>query len=380
MSVKDIEAMLSNAKRVDSQREREFAHPRTYEQNGNGGAHPKSEADTRSLVKPIIFRTLADIVAEKRETRWLIQKVLEREVLAVLAGPRSTFKSFIGLDWMMHIALTGEPVVILSGEGAGLDRRAGAWMRTFAPTVDLASLPIVALERAVNLNVPETLNAVADACLALPRPPVAALIDTLSKFSPGMKENDNGEVSAFLAGLSDGLRDRLHCTVLAVAHTGHAEIGRPRGAYALMANPDAEYIVERPNPAAMTVTVSRERFKDTPAMPPLAYTARVVDLGRPDKYGEAVTSLVLDATDAPVPTIKRAGIGKNQERATTALREWVRTNPGNLYLSSIDLRGMLKVQGIKDSNRRGEAIDYLTNIRALNPAAGGHTVNPDALL
>ena len=35
-----------------------------------------------------------------------------------------------------------------------------------------------------------------------------------------------------------------------------------------MANPDAEYIVDRPDPNGMTVTISRDRFKDGPALPP----------------------------------------------------------------------------------------------------------------
>ncbi len=40
-----------------------------------------------------------------------------------------------------------------------------------------------------------------------------------------------------------------------------------------MANPDAEYIVERPDPQGMTATVTRERFKDCAPLPPLAYRA-----------------------------------------------------------------------------------------------------------
>jgi hypothetical protein len=209
---------------------------------------------------------------------------------------------------------------------------------------------------------------------------VAVMIDTLSKFSPGMKENDNGEVSAFLASLSEQLRDLLHSTVLVVAHSGHAEAGRPRGAYALMANPDAEYIVERPNPAAMTVTVTRDRFKDTASLPPLAYTARVIDLGRRDAEGEPVTSLALDPADArDFPPKPKSGLGKNQERGLSAMREWTRANPGVNHMASTDLQALLKTQGVKDRNRRSEVIDFLVNLRVLTPAVGGHTVHPEAL-
>jgi hypothetical protein len=90
-----------------------------------------------------------------------------------------------------------------------------------------------------------------------------------------------------------------------------------------MANPDAEYIVQRPNPTAMTVTVSRERFKDCASMPPLSYEAKVIDLGRVDTHGDPVTSLALRPTDAPPPKFA-AAVGKNQKAALVALTEWAR--------------------------------------------------------
>jgi hypothetical protein len=376
VSTEAIDEMLRAAKPLKPDGRFELPPVSVYE----GEPTPRSSVpEVSAPTGGIALRPLAEIVAERRETRWLIHKIIERGVIAVLAGPRSTFKSFIALDWMMRIAVAGEPVVILSGEGAGLDRRADAWMRTYAPTVDLQRLPIVALERAVNLNVPAILTAVGVACAALPAPPVAVLIDTVSKFSPGMKENDNGEVAAFLASLSVELRDKFGCTVLLVAHTGHTEAGRPRGAYVLTANPDAEYIVERPNAQGMTVTVTRERFKDAAALPPLAYCARVVDLERMNSHGEPVTSLVLDRTEAPQTKARTKGIGKNQERGLAVMREWVRANPGNTHLTTIDLQAILKAQGITDRKRRAEVIEFLTTLRVLSPAVGGHTVDPQAL-
>jgi hypothetical protein len=75
----------------------------------------------------LILRAIGEIVTERREATWLIHNVIEANVLAVLAGPRASFKSFIALDWAMRIAVADNPVVILSGEGAGLGRRAEAW-------------------------------------------------------------------------------------------------------------------------------------------------------------------------------------------------------------------------------------------------------------
>ncbi len=110
----------------------------------NRGAKPPARTAQIKEIKPrVLFRHAHEIVAEKRETTWLLHKILEACVLAVIAGARGTFKSFIALDWLMRIAMQGYTVAILSGEGAGLDRRIDAWMRTHAPDIDLATLSIL---------------------------------------------------------------------------------------------------------------------------------------------------------------------------------------------------------------------------------------------
>jgi hypothetical protein len=325
----------------------------------------------------ITLRPIAEIVAEQRSPRWLspsLHRILERGVLAVIAGQRGTFKSFIALDWMLRAALDGEHVVILSGEGAGLDRRVDAWMRSHAPERDLLGLPVLALERPLNLARVTELAALVEAIEATGKPPAAILIDTFSKFAAGLDENDNAEVAGYLSQLSRALRERFDCTVILVAHAGHGDPRRPRGASALMANPDAEYIVERQAPPSMVCTVSRERFKDYPALDALAYQAEVIDLGRADDYGERVTSLVMRTTDAPPVRAQRAGA--NQLRALGALREWLRTHPGAQHITSADISDLLKAQGI-DRRRRPDALNYLIHAGVMTNSIGGYTLNRD---
>ena len=340
----------------------------------------ESEISAAALAVPtrpkVILRRAHEIVAEKRETTWLLHKILEARVLAVIAGARGTFKSFIALDWLMRIAQQGFTVVILSGEGAGLDRRIDAWMRTHAPDVDLASLSVLVLERALNLSLIEDMEALREALELLPEKPAAIAVDTFSKFSAGIDENDNSEVAAYLSVLSENIREAFESTVLLVAHSGHGDAKRPRGASALMANPDAEYIVERPAPTAMTVTVSRERFKDGSALPALVYEASVIDLGRCDRHGEPVTSLVLRSTDIAPQKPKAAG--KNQERAIVALKEWTRANPGTGHITSAAIKEIFNTQGLT-YKRRPEVLTYLVNIRVLTAAVGGYTIDKDML-
>lgn len=352
----------------------ELAPVEAYEEGPKANGEHKSSAAIGP--KPIVLRHISEIVAEQREPEWLIHKVIERNVLAVIAGPRATFKSFIALDWAMRMALDGHSGVILSGEGAGLDRRVSAWITQHAENTDLSTVPLVALERPLNLNTIGEMIALRVAIEALEEAPAFIVIDTFSKFSPGIDENNNGEVAAFLSNLAANLREEYKCTVLIVAHTGHGDSGRPRGASSLMSNPDAEYIVARPDPQSMLVTVSRERFKDTPALKALAYEAQIVDLGRIDSYGEAITSLALIAADAPAPILKRGG--KNQEKALIALREWCRGNAEAQHITSAEIKDLLKAHGLA-FNRRPEVLNYLANIKVINPAMGGYTLDRSML-
>ena len=327
--------------------------------------------DPASAAKPIKLRHIGDIVAEKRESQWLLHKIIERKVLAIIAGARGTFKSFISLDWAIRMALDGHPGVILSGEGAGLDRRVAAWLNLHRENADIADIPLYALERPLNLTSIAEMAVLCEAIKQLHPALEFVVIDTLSKFASGLDENDNGKMATFLSALSSYLREDLGCTVILVAHAGHGDANRPRGASSLMSNPDAEYIVNRPDPRGMTVTVTRERFKDSPALPPLAYEAKVIDLGRLDQYGEPVTSLALVTTDAPAPA-KR--VGKNQEQALTALKEWARANPTAEHITSIAITDIFKAQNISPK-RRKEVLTYLTNIRVLTASIGGYTVD-----
>jgi hypothetical protein len=338
------------------------------------GAIPPADRETEKD-PPVVLRPIHEIVAEQREPEWLIEDVIEANVLAVLAGPRSTFKSFVALDWAMRTAMSGQAVIILSGEGAGLDRRVDAWMRTHAAEKSINGMPVFALERALNLNQDVDMVSLRAAIDRLGRQPAMVVIDTLSKFSAGVDENDNGEMSTYLARLSEHIRQALGATVLLVAHSGHGDSKRPRGASALMANPDAEYIIERQSPTAMTIAVSRERFKDCPALPALGYEAQVINLGRDDRRGKPVTSLALVTADVVMPVPKREG-GRNQERALIALREYHRANPEARFLTSLDLSGMLSAQGLRDRRRRPEVIAWLVAAGILTNSIGGHVFDP----
>ena len=322
----------------------------------------------------LTLRAIGDIVAERREATWLIHNVIEANVLAVLAGPRASFKSFIALDWAMRIASAGNPVVILSGEGAGLGRRAEAWVQEHGKGRGLGDLQMLALESVANLNAESEMEALQQAIDQAQVRPALIVVDTFSKFSAGLDENSNQEVAEYLSKLTIGLRERYTATVLLVAHSGHGDSKRPRGASALMANPDAEYIVERPDAQAMAVAVSRERFKDTASLSPLGYEAVEVQLGRIDKYGEEVKSLVMKETSAPSkPAVAHSPQGKAQRTILLALRERQKRSETPLVWTIEELRAVGRECGVARQSVH-DAVEKLIMSPFLKATVGGSSL------
>lgn len=325
----------------------------------------------------IVLRHISDVIAEKREASWLIHKTLELGVMAVIAGTRGTFKSFVAVHWSMLAAIEGNPIIMLSAEGAGMDRRVSAWLKSYAPLVDPRSLPVLVLEKAVNLNSAEVLTDLQIAIEASGYAPKVILVDTFSKYSPGIDENDNGEVAAFIQTLSAALRERYGCTVILVAHAGHGDAKRPRGASTLMANPDAEYIVDRPDPKGMIISVSRDRFKDSPSMPSLNYKAELVDLGRLDSYGDPVTSLVMRQTDEVAPM--RKPTGKAQRQLLGELERLITSGEDKLGVWSIQtLREISRGLGAHRNSARDASLG-LIQMQFLTPTIGGYRLSDSSI-
>jgi hypothetical protein len=325
-----------------------------------------------SLGFTVQLRHVADIVDENREPEWLLHHIIEAKVVAVLAGPRASFKSFIALDWAMRIATAGNPVALLSGEGGGLGRRVKAWMQTFGGGQDLRKLPILALERPLNLNREEEMTMLVEAVDKAGIRPSLVVIDTLSKFSAGMDENSNQEVAEYLSSVSRFIRERYEASVLIVAHSGHGDSDRPRGASALMANPDSEFIVKRATQPPNHVEVTRQRFKDTGELPNLAYEAEVIDLGAADRYGERLTSLIMRESSAKAerPITEQLPQGKAKRTLLLALRERQKKADSPLVWTIEELRSVGRECGLPRQSVH-DAVENLLLSPFLTPTVGG---------
>lgn len=255
----------------------------------------------------VLARPLNDVLSTPSVPRWLLRDRLERAVMALMAGPRGSYKSFIATDWGMEVATGGLPVYAVSAEGADFDRRARAWLRAKAPDRDPRDVPMYVVERRIDLNDHANVELIRQDCLRLGIRPAMFILDTFSKLSGGLDENSNTEVKAFIGRLDNGLKRAFDATVLLIAHTGHSDKGRARGASALEADTDAAYIVTR-NDEAKNVSVTRQRFKASPELDPLWLEPEVIDLDYSDHDGQRVTSLVLHSVKKPKNPPKSDGM------------------------------------------------------------------------
>lgn len=285
-----------------------------------------------------LARRISEVLERPTAPDWLLEDVLERGVIAVKAGPRGSYKSFIVLDWAMRVAVEKDlPVYVVSAEGGDFDRRAAAWLMEFAPERDPKTVPLLVVERRLDLSNPEGIHQIRQDCLLFDVHPVLFVLDTFSKLSGGLDENDNTEVKQFIGLLDNGLKRKdtgFGATVVLVAHTGHNDGTRARGASALAADTDAEYIVKR---EADVVTVSRSRFKSSPELPPLCYKPKVIELPRRDKSGRPVTSLVMQEAEPPsAGGIRKPKQGTVQRTVYDKLEEMTRI--GTAHVDEDDLR------------------------------------------
>jgi hypothetical protein len=244
-----------------------------------------------------LAKRICDVLKTRTRPRWLIPNYIERGVIALLVGPRGSYKSFIALDWSARIAMqipkgSDEAVYVVSAEGGDYDRRFKAWWLTFGDGRHIDDVPLYVVEQRINLSTKEGIETLRTDAARIGKKPVLWVWDTWSKLTASADENSNSEVKQIIGLIDNGLKRAFDSTVLVVCHVGHSDSGRVRGASALGADSEAEYIVKRDERSG-AVSVTRERFKSSPELEPVHYKPESVDLGYPGEDGKPVTSLIL---------------------------------------------------------------------------------------
>ncbi len=182
------------------------------------------------------YRLLTDIEIENLPPpEWLIEGLIPYNALALLYGEPGIGKSFLALDWAMHVAAgrdwLGHPVrqgnvLYMTYEGSrGFGARVGAWKQHASATV---GVPIHFLTDAEPLAGDNVLRRLA-ATLAMISP-VLVVVDTFARALVG-DENSAQHVGEFVT-IMDALRQQ-GITVLLIHHSGKDADRGERGSSAL---------------------------------------------------------------------------------------------------------------------------------------------------
>lgn len=291
----------------------------------------------------------------------LIQDVLYSNMEHNVFGPQGVTKTFLVIDWALHIAYQKRwmakrvergRTLIICGEGGGrmLADRIDAWLAYHEVSDDKAAQDMLRItELPVQMLDAEQVDEILD-LIGESGPFDLIAIDTLAaNFGPG-DENTQADMSRFC----DAMR-RVRLTtgagVLVVHHTGHADKTRPQGANNLRRNIDIELRLDRDSTdETLYGLVGGGDLKSRHGVGAglIPYRLKSVETGERDAYGDPITSCVIVATqDIPAFENQRAttsGLGKNQRTVLEILRKIAATNgldlndPEGVYISSAEFQ------------------------------------------
>jgi len=291
-----------------------------------------SNADTRELAQRLRrngfeFVSAAKMLGEPKPVVYLIDELIEHEVLALLFAPPSAGKSFCAISWACCVA-TGTPwlgrettqgsVFYIAGEGhAGLSRRLKAW--SLHSGYDLTSAPLFVSSIPATLMNLESVQSVISAVEELTADhgePALIVIDTFARNMGDGDESSNKDVGVFINHI-DLMRHQLGSAILLVHHSGHGDSNRGRGASALPAAMDACFQLEDKGDS---ICLSQKKSKEAENIKPMFLKLMQVSLPDwLDAKGRTLTSaVVVEAELRSINFGKLPGLTKQELLAVEA--------------------------------------------------------------
>lgn len=246
-----------------------------------------------------------DSVLSMPPPSWLVKNWLVRNGLIMVYGPPASLKSFLVLDWLLHIAYGRDwhgdrteagAALYVAGEGlGGLPKRLQAWLQHggLEPTG-----PFFTIGQTVNMLDPKEVEAVAEAVKAkaasLGRQFAVVALDTVARTMVGGEENSALDMGKYIHN-GDWLKREIGCALILVHHAGKDVARGARGSSALLGAVDTSILVERDKETGV-VTLTMEKQKDAEEPPELRLTPRKIEL---TGHVEPVSSLVLVPEELP---------------------------------------------------------------------------------
>ena len=277
---------------------------------GDANDYVQTGHDLALLLKPPIvtdYLIPADGFSEQPSPiSWLVKHWIQDQALVMVHGPSGGGKTFVTLDWMLHIA-GGKPnwfghkvktgnMVYLAGEGHhGLRSRIAAWKHHN----NVSSLNMWVSKSGLDLNTAEGYLKVVEAVRALKIKPSVITVDTLHRFMAG-DENSAQDAKTMLDACA-ALMQEFACTVILVHHTGVSDEAqhRARGSSAWRGALDIEISIV-PSKPGKPMEIIQRKSKDAE----MAHTVYVEleSVAIPnwfDEDGDQVTSAVVVKGEAP---------------------------------------------------------------------------------
>jgi phage/plasmid primase-like uncharacterized protein/KaiC/GvpD/RAD55 family RecA-like ATPase len=351
---------------------------------GDANDYVQSGHDLALLLKPhapvMDYLIHADGFSEQpAPISWLVKHWIQDKALVMVHGPSGGGKTFVTLDWMLHIA-SGKAtwfghkvrpgnMVYLAGEGHhGLRSRIAAWKHHNS----VSSLNMWVSKSGVDLNTAEGYLKVVEAIRALKVKPDVITVDTLHRFMAG-DENSAQDAKTMLDACA-ALMQEFNCTVILVHHTGVSEDAqhRARGSSAWRGALDIEISVI-PSKGDKSIEIVQRKSKDAEMAAPVYVDLKSVAIpGWLDEDGDAVTSAVVVKGKVPETKSKSDALGFSSfERAWVATGEEDRG--GAPYLTRSAFFDWAKENGLGSDNTKYKR---LSNYITANDTSSGLYIKP----
>ncbi|WP_405237562.1 AAA family ATPase [Lentisalinibacter orientalis] len=299
----------------------------------------------------------------------LISGVLYSGTETVLFGPQGAAKTFLIIDWCLHLIHGRQWIgrktrrarcLIVCGEGGGrlLADRIEAWLHYYGIETDKdvqANLRVT--EHPMQMLLDDSFDELLTLIEAEEDPFDLIVIDTLAaNLGPG-DENSAADMAAFCAAIRQ-LRLATGAAVVVVHHTGHSDRTRPQGSNLLRRNPDVELRVDRcPHDEALFRLIGGGKLKcrHGAGCGEIPYRLINVRLNKQDDEGETITSCVV-AQASEAPQVDRGQhvprrIGKNQVAAIRILNSLISAshseNADGTYITMSTFRLAMTEAGIR---------------------------------
>ena len=309
-----------------------------------------------------------DFSAQPAAINWWVKMWVQKRALMMVHGPSGGGKTFVTLDWLLHIA-AGRPewaglkvkkgtVLYLAGEGhAGLRARIAAWKHHHQVT----DVDFYLSTDAIDLNRPDGLRRVIEAVEALGFIPDIIAVDTVHRHMEG-DENSAADTKTFIDAC-DALINHFNATVLLVHHTGNSEDAqhRARGSSAWRGALDIEISVAPPKKKGGAIKIIQRKSKDAELAPHVCIELKGVKIpGWFDDEGEQISSAVPIITECDGAEDEEGPSRKVLNAIKTITEAWHSTGEERLYGKPYINRSALKDFIINNKGKtEGTATKYL---------------------